>query len=122
MRVLGSKILSRDGSIQCVVGMDGKAFPDPVNPFCKLLNMSTPHNSPDPVGLAIAREIQERLRPAEVILFGSRADGSHSPGHRGPHRHSPGRGCRRTDEGDSPGNPRRTARYAGVERHNDDPG
>ena len=42
--------------------------------------MSTPHSTPDPVGLAIAREIQDRLRPAEVILFGSRADGSHSPG------------------------------------------
>ena len=42
--------------------------------------MSTLHRSPDPVGLAIAREIQDRLRPAEVILFGSRADGSHSPG------------------------------------------
>ena len=42
--------------------------------------MSTLHNSPDPEGLAIAQEIQERLRPAEVILFGSRADGSHSPG------------------------------------------
>ena len=42
--------------------------------------MSTPHNSPDPEGLAIAREIQDRVRPAEVILFGSRADGSHSPG------------------------------------------
>ena len=42
--------------------------------------MSTLHNSPDPEGLAIAREIQDRLRPAEVILFGSRADGSHSPG------------------------------------------
>ena len=42
--------------------------------------MSTPHSSPDPEGLTIAREIQERVRPAEVILFGSRADGSHSPG------------------------------------------
>ena len=42
--------------------------------------MSTLHNSPDPEGLAIAREIQDKVRPAEVILFGSRADGSHSPG------------------------------------------
>ena len=42
--------------------------------------MTTLHNSPDPEGLAIAREVQERLRPAEVILFGSRANGSHSPG------------------------------------------
>ena len=41
--------------------------------------MSTPHNSPDPEGLAIAREIQERVNLAEVILFGSLADGSHSP-------------------------------------------
>ena len=60
--------------------MDDKAFPIPINSFCKLLDMSTPHSSPDPEGLAIAREIQERLRPAEVILFGPRADGSHSPG------------------------------------------
>ena len=42
--------------------------------------MSTLRNSPDPEGLAIAREIQDRLLPAEVILFGSRADGSHNPG------------------------------------------
>ena len=42
--------------------------------------MSTLHNSPDPEGLTIAREIQDRLRPAEVILFGSRADGTHGPG------------------------------------------
>ena len=84
--------------------------------------MSTLHNFPDPVGLAIAREIQDRLRPAEVILFGSRADGSHSPGHRGPHRHSPGRGRRQQGEGDSPGNSGRTARRAGDERHNDAPG
>ena len=42
--------------------------------------MSTPRSTPDPEGLTIAREIQDRLRPAEVILFGSRADGSHSPG------------------------------------------
>ena len=41
--------------------------------------MSTLRNSPDPEGLAIAREIQDKLRPAKVILFGSRADGSHSP-------------------------------------------
>ena len=43
-------------------------------------DMSTPRNSPDPEGLAIAREIQDRLQQVEVILFGSRADGSHSPG------------------------------------------
>ena len=41
--------------------------------------MSTPHSSPDPEGLAIAREIQDRLRPAEIIMSGSRADGSHRP-------------------------------------------
>ena len=42
--------------------------------------MSTHRNVPDPEGLTIAREIQDRLRPAEVILFGSRADGTHGPG------------------------------------------
>ena len=36
-----------------------------------------PSNAPDPRGLAIAREMQERLRPAEVILLGSRAAGDH---------------------------------------------
>ena len=41
--------------------------------------MSKPQNSPDPVGLAIAREIQERMRPAEIILSGSRAAGDHRP-------------------------------------------
>ena len=35
--------------------------------------------APDPVGLAVAREIQERVRPAEVILLGSRAVGDHRP-------------------------------------------
>ena len=33
--------------------------------------------APDPVGLAVAREMQELLRPAEVILLGSRAAGDH---------------------------------------------
>ena len=33
--------------------------------------------APDPVGLAAAEEMQERLRPAEVILLGSRAAGDH---------------------------------------------
>ena len=51
-------------------------YPEPA----EVADMSTPHNSPDPEGLATAREIQDRLRPAEVILFGSRAHGSHSPG------------------------------------------
>ena len=41
--------------------------------------MSTHRNIPDTEGLTIAREIQDKLSPAEVILFGSRADGSHSP-------------------------------------------
>ena len=41
--------------------------------------MNTPQSSPDPVGLAIAREIQERVRPAEIILSGSRAAGDHRP-------------------------------------------
>ena len=39
--------------------------------------MSTPLFSPDPVGLAIARKMQEQLRPALVILQGSRAAGDH---------------------------------------------
>ena len=34
---------------------------------------------PDPVALAIAREMQEQLQPAEVILLGSRATGEHRP-------------------------------------------
>ena len=41
--------------------------------------MRARHNSPDPVGLAIAREIQERVRPAEIILSGSRSVGDHRP-------------------------------------------
>ena len=41
--------------------------------------MGTLHNSPDSEGLAIALEIQERLHPAEVILFGSRAADDHQP-------------------------------------------
>ena len=35
--------------------------------------------APDPVGLAAAQKMQERLRPAEVILLGSRAAGNHRP-------------------------------------------
>lgn len=41
--------------------------------------MNTPQSSPDSVGLGIAREIQERVRPAEIILNGSRAAGDHRP-------------------------------------------
>ena len=41
--------------------------------------MSTLHNFPDPEGLAIAREIQKRVCPAEAILGGSRAVGDHRP-------------------------------------------
>ena len=41
--------------------------------------MGTLHNAPDPEGLAIAREIQNKVRPAEIILGGSRAVGDHSP-------------------------------------------
>ena len=40
--------------------------------------MTTPRNAPDPEGLAIAREIQQLVRPAEIILGGSRAVGEHS--------------------------------------------
>lgn len=36
-----------------------------------------PSNAPDPLGLAKAREMQERRRPAEVILQGSRAISDH---------------------------------------------
>ena len=32
-------------------------------------------NAPDTLGLAIARDMQERLRPAEIILQGSRRRG-----------------------------------------------
>jgi predicted nucleotidyltransferase len=41
--------------------------------------MSTQGKAPDPQALAIAREMQERLHPAEVILLGSRAAGDHRP-------------------------------------------
>ena len=41
--------------------------------------MSTPPTSTDPVGLAIAREMQEPLKPAMLILQGSRAAGDHRP-------------------------------------------
>ena len=41
--------------------------------------MNTPQSSPDPMGLAIAREVQERMRPAEIFLSGSRAAGDHRP-------------------------------------------
>ena len=42
--------------------------------------MNDHRNAPDPEGLAIAREIQTRVHPAEVILGGSRAVGDHRPG------------------------------------------
>ena len=41
--------------------------------------MNTRRTAPDPVGLAIAQEMQERLKPALVILQGSRAAGDHRP-------------------------------------------
>ena len=41
--------------------------------------MNAHRNAPDPEGLAIAREIQNKVRPAEIILGGSRAVGEHSP-------------------------------------------
>ena len=41
--------------------------------------MKAHYNSPDPEGLAIAREIQRKVHPAEVILGGSRAVGDHHP-------------------------------------------
>ena len=39
--------------------------------------MSPRRNTPDPEALAIARDMQERLQPAEIILLGSRAVGEH---------------------------------------------
>ena len=41
--------------------------------------MRLQRNAPDPEGLAIAREMQQRLHPAEAILQGSRAAGDHRP-------------------------------------------
>ena len=41
--------------------------------------MSTLHNSPDPEGLAIAREIQKKMHTAEIILGASRAVCDHRP-------------------------------------------
>ena len=41
--------------------------------------MNAHRNAPDPEGLAIAREIQNKVRPAEIILGGSRAVGNHQP-------------------------------------------
>ena len=41
--------------------------------------MNTPRNVPDPVGLAIGREIQQKVHPAKVMLCGSRAIGDHRP-------------------------------------------
>ena len=41
--------------------------------------MNDHRNAPDPEGLAIAREIQQKVQPAEVILGGSRAVGEHRP-------------------------------------------
>lgn len=41
------------------------------------MNMS--RSTPDPVGLAIGREIQQKIHPAEIILAGSRAIGDHRP-------------------------------------------
>ena len=39
--------------------------------------MSPRLNTPDPEALVIARDMQERLQPAEIILLGSRAVGEH---------------------------------------------
>ena len=38
-----------------------------------------PEGRPDPVGLAIAREMRDLLCPVQVILLGSRAAGDHRP-------------------------------------------
>ena len=42
-------------------------------------DISAVHISPDPVGLAIAREIQRKVRPMDIIQGGSRAVGDHRP-------------------------------------------
>lgn len=49
-------------------GMRMNSVMKPTDPF---------HKAPDPLTLSIAREMQERLRPAEIILLGSRATGEH---------------------------------------------
>ena len=41
--------------------------------------MNSRRNLADPEALVIAREMQERLHPAEIILLGSRAAGDHRP-------------------------------------------
>ena len=41
--------------------------------------MNNPRNAPDPMGLAIAQEIQNKVHPAEIMLGGSRAAGDHRP-------------------------------------------
>ena len=41
--------------------------------------MNMQRNAPDPQALTIAREMQQQLQPAEVILLGSRAAGDHRP-------------------------------------------
>ena len=41
--------------------------------------MHTPRTTPDPVGLAKGKEIQQQVHPAEIILCGSRAVGDHRP-------------------------------------------
>ena len=41
--------------------------------------MNTPRSAPDPTGLAIGREIQQKVHPAEIMLCGSRAVGDHRP-------------------------------------------
>ena len=40
--------------------------------------MNDHHNAPDLEGLAIAREIQRKVHPSEIILGRSRAVGEHS--------------------------------------------
>ena len=50
----------------------------PERPFA-IQDMNDHRNAPDPEGLAIAREIQQKVHPAEVILGGSRAVGEHRP-------------------------------------------
>ena len=62
-----------------VTGMEWCAKGD-VHQRNTMINQVRPTGgAPDPLGLAVAQEMQERLRPAEVILLGSRAAGDHRP-------------------------------------------
>ena len=54
----------------------GLSYPNP-DWTCDDADARLTRGTPDPDGLAIARQMQERLKPAKVILLGSRAVGEH---------------------------------------------